>query len=296
LRAALAELDRDAERIDRLYSLIPQAPTIVDWIEDREAVRPLDPDATAAEVAATSAALRERLDSADFSSLSPVEANRVARDLERLERALGEWYRFRADYDPQFTWWLERPTANLRAVLADFGSALRQQATAGDGAGDPTLIADPLGPAALEAAIAREFLPYSAAELIAIGEAELAATERELIAASRELGFGDDWRAALEHVRTLHVAPGEQPALIAGMVREAIDFVTERDLVSVPPLARETWRMTMLSPERQRIAPYFLGGEEIQVAFPTAQMSDADKRATWPATMCTSLARSCTTR
>ena len=78
-------------------------------------------------------------------------------------------------------------------------------------------------------------------------------------------------------MKSRHVEPGEQPALVRELAREAIDFVTSRELVTVPPLAAETWRMTMLSAEAQRTSPFFLGGEVVQVSFPTATMSHEDK-------------------
>jgi uncharacterized protein (DUF885 family) len=37
------------------------------------------------------------------------------------------------------------------------------------------------------------------------------------------------------------------------------------------------WRMEMMTPERQKIAPFFLGGEMIQVSFPTDTMAQEDK-------------------
>ena len=39
------------------------------------------------------------------------------------------------------------------------------------------------------------------------------------------MGKGDDWKAALEHVKTLHVEPGKQPALIRDLAVEAIDYM-----------------------------------------------------------------------
>ena len=39
--------------------------------------------------------------------------------------------------------------------------------------------------------------------------------------AARDMGFGDDWKAALEKVKTLHVEPGKQPELIRDLAREA---------------------------------------------------------------------------
>jgi hypothetical protein len=73
------------------------------------------------------------------------------------------------------------------------------------------------------------------------------------------------------------VAPGDQPALIAGMAYEAVDFVTRRDLITVPPLAIDDWTMTMMSPERQKTNPFFLGGDRIIVSFPTDAMDPAAK-------------------
>ena len=98
-----------------------------------------------------------------------------------------------------------------------------------------------------------------------------------MVRASRDMGFGDDWHAALEHVKTLHVAPGEQPDLVRDLAWEAVAFLQERDLLTIPPLAEEVWRLEMMSPEMQKIAPFFLGGEVIQVSFPTDGMAHEDK-------------------
>jgi hypothetical protein len=95
--------------------------------------------------------------------------------------------------------------------------------------------------------------------------------------AANELGYGDDWKAALEHVKRRHVEPGAQPGLVADLAREAEEYLDRHQLVTVPALAREIWRMTMLSPERQRVAPFFLGGEVVQIAFPTDGMTHDEK-------------------
>jgi Bacterial protein of unknown function (DUF885) len=77
---------------------------------------------------------------------------------------------------------------------------------------------------------------------------------------------------ALEHVKALYVEPGKQPELIRELAAEAIKFIDDHDLVTVPPLAREGWRMEMMSPERQLVTPFFTGGETISVSFPTSAM------------------------
>jgi uncharacterized protein (DUF885 family) len=44
----------------------------------------------------------------------------------------------------------------------------------------------------------------------------------------------------------------------------------------VPALASDIWRMQMMTPERQRVNPFFTGGETISVSYPTNTMSETD--------------------
>jgi uncharacterized protein (DUF885 family) len=125
--------------------------------------------------------------------------------------------------------------------------------------------------------LAAEMIPYTPEELIAIGWKELAWCENEMKKASRELGFGDDWQKALEHVKNKYVEPGKQPEMIKDLALEAIEYVEKNNLITVPPLARESWRMEMMSPERQLVNPFFTGGETISVSYPTNTMSHEQK-------------------
>jgi hypothetical protein len=135
----------------------------------------------------------------------------------------------------------------------------------------------PIGRDAMLVELAGELVPMSPEELIAIAYTELEWCDKEMLKASREMGFKDDWRAALEKVKQAHVKPGEQPKLIRDISDWSIAWLKERDLVTVPPLAEETWRMIMMSPERQLVSPFFTGGEVISVAFPTSTMSHEAK-------------------
>ncbi len=78
--------------------------------------------------------------------------------------------------------------------------------------------------------------------LIGLAKNEMAWCTREMLRASHDMGFGDDWHKALEHVKDMHVEPGEQPEAIRKLALEGIDYVESHDLVTVPPLAKETWR------------------------------------------------------
>ncbi len=120
-------------------------------------------------------------------------------------------------------------------------------------------------------------IAYTPEELIDLAETELRWCEAEMKKAARAMGHGDDWRAALEHVKTLHVDPGQQPVLIRDLALEAIDYVERNNLVTIPPLCRDSWRMTMMSPERQLVSPFFLGGEMITVSYPTSAMAHEAK-------------------
>jgi uncharacterized protein (DUF885 family) len=129
-----------------------------------------------------------------------------------------------------------------------------------------------------------EMIPYTPEELITIAEAEWEWCEREMRAVAASLGRGsgpDAWTAALHHVSN-HVdlaPPGRQPAVIKALAEEAVQFIEERGLVSVPALARETWRMEMMSVARQIVNPFFTGGEVISVSYPSERMSHDEKLA-----------------
>jgi hypothetical protein len=117
-----------------------------------------------------------------------------------------------------------------------------------------------------------ELIPYTPEQLIALAEREFAWSEAEMIKASREMGLGDDWKAAVEKTKTMHVPPGQQPAMIRDLVFEAIEFLRTRDIITIPQVAAESQRMSMMSPERQLTSPFFLGGAQIQVSYPTNEM------------------------
>jgi len=120
-------------------------------------------------------------------------------------------------------------------------------------------------------------IPYTPEELIAIAEREYAFSLSEAKKAAREMGFGDDWKAAMEKVKNTFVEPGKQPELIRDLANQAEEFFDRHDWVTIPALAREDWRMEMMAPERQRVAPFFLGGNDIIVSYPTNDMTDEEK-------------------
>ena len=209
---------------------------------------------------------------------SPVVANRLGRRVSELEETLDHWYEHYASFRPDFSWWTEKPYEAVSEALEELRDHLRKEIAGQKGEDEDPIIGDPIGREALVASLANEWIPYSPEELLAIGEDQFAWCEREMLRASEELGFGEDWKAAVEHVKGLHVDPGLQDELVAQQAQEAIDFLDERDLVTIPELCRETWRVEMLSKRSQRFLPFAAyGGQSMLVAYPTADMEHDEK-------------------
>ncbi len=120
--------------------------------------------------------------------------------------------------------------------------------------------------------LADEMIPYTPEQLIALANKEFAWHEEEMKKASRQMGFGDDWKRAVEKVKDMYVPPGGQPAVVRDMLFEAVDYLRAKDLITVPQIASESLHMSMMSPEAQLSAPFFLGGSQIIVSYPTNTM------------------------
>src|SRR5262249_24421510 len=148
-----------------------------------------------------------------------------------------------------------------------YAKYLRQKVAGLGDAENAPVIGSPIGRAALESELAAEMITYDPERLLKLAEREFDSCKEQMIAAARDLGDGDDWKKALEHTKQQHEPPGGQPTLIRDLNDEAIRFIEARDLITVPPLAKETWRMEMMSRERQRVNPFFTGGETMSVSF-----------------------------
>jgi hypothetical protein len=281
IRSERHKLDRQERRHAEMRSYLPFASTITDLFYDWREDPSIDPRAAADSLAAIQNMIeqaRTGLSGNEVeSSAERVVAYRAASAIEDLQSNLEEWYQFYDGYHPEFTWWAEQPYNNASEDLEACRTFLRRELVGVEEGEEAPLIGDPIGGEALRQELQYEMIPYTPEELIAIAEKELAWGKQELKAAAREMGHGDDWRAALEEVKTRHVEPGEQPQLASTLADEAVSFLRERDLVTIPPKAEEIWRMEMLSPEWQRIAPYFLGGEVVRVAYPAQKMSHENK-------------------
>lgn len=280
LEHEIKEQDRFDAQLVEMSALIPFMRTISDLEDTRRTLKDIDPAKTAATLNDLGKQIVETQKS--FEAASAVKpkrtvANRAARTVADLRNTLRRWYTFYNAYDPMFTWWNQSPYKAVDDALAKYATFISEKLVGIKPDDRVTIIGDPIGREALIEELRYEMIPYSPEELIQIANKEFAWCEAEMKKASREMGFGDDWKKALEAVKQKYVEPGRQPALIRDLAYQAIDFVEKNDLVTVPKLARDGWRMEMMTPERQLVAPFFLGGETILVSYPTDGMTHEQK-------------------
>lgn len=279
----LRQVEIQTKAFSEIEPLLPFAQTIMNLEESRKRMEKIDSAKVAASLNQLNKQIAELQKSveaglkAEPNKLKKTVANRAAVSANNLRAILKTWYGFYNGYDPMFTWWVSEPYKTTDQLLGNYAAFLREKIVGVKAGDDTAIVGDPIGREALMSELAFEMIPYTPEELIALANKEFEWCEAEMKKASRELGYGDDWKKALEYVKTLYVEPGKQPELIRQLAQEAIDFVDEHDLVTVPQLARETWRMEMMTPEAQLVSPFFLGGEVIQVSYPTNTMAHEQK-------------------
>lgn len=278
-------LAREETMVTDTAPLMPFAPALMAVQDARRRMEPVSPQETAATLArvldqvkatrqAVDAGLSDRSTNGGPAPITTTKilALRAAEMLADLQRGTQAWFRYYDGYDPMFSWWARAPHEELDAELTAYVKLLRERIVGDKEGEDEPIVGHPIGREALMNDLVFEMIPYTPEQLVAIAEREFAWCEAEMKKAAQAMGFGDDWRAAMEKVKNTYVPPGEQPNLIRDLAFEAIDFLEARDLVTVPALAKDVWRIEMMSPERQKVNPFFLGGETIQVSYPTDTM------------------------
>jgi hypothetical protein len=277
LTSDLHQMAIEQKQLEEMQPLLPFAGTIEQLVEKERLMQRPDAEQDAKLLNAMVKqieATRKQFDPAGGGKkIDPVVANRAVQATRQLSRALNHWFGQYDGYDPNFTWWDALPYKAANKALDEYSDFLKEKLIGIKADDKTTIIGDPVGRQALLNELSDNMIPYTPEELIAIAQTEYDWDMKEMLKASREMGYGDNWHAAVEKVKTMHVEPGEQPELIRKLVLEGRDFAVKNDLVTVPPLADETWTMIMMTPERQLVNPFFTGGDEISVSYPTDTMT-----------------------
>jgi uncharacterized protein (DUF885 family) len=313
LRHELALLLEQETFQNQVAAFLPFAGDVLALNNAHRAKEPIEGKATAAALAALTSAI-DKIQAAveiawkpgntpNGALASKEAANGAMQQAGELQQTLKHWFTFYDGYNPDFTWWAAVPYKNAAAALAAYAAFLRVKVLGlapppsvtkksdEENSGDPyaasisgasagsskDIIGHAIGEAGLQVELQNAMIPYTPQDLIALANREFAWCDKQMRKASAAMGFGDNWHAALEKVKNDYVVPGEQPQMVVKLLKQAEDFIDEHDLITVPELARNTWRWRMIGPQQQLVSPFFLGGEVMQIAYPTDTMTYAQR-------------------
>lgn len=271
-------LDTEEKEYKTIYKYVSFADPIYQLEKTRRRGSQMNAEQVAAELQTISKSLITSAANLKSEQVMPMPlALRAEATVRGLKAALSSVYTFYYGYDPAFTKAMPAAYKQLDSLFGLYATDLRNKGNKetlqkDDGSG---IVGNPIGREELIRQLQYEMIPYSPEELIAIANKEFAWCDAEMLKASREMGFGDNWKAALEKVKNSYVPMGKQPEMIMDLYNQSVNFIKKHDLVTIPPLAEETWRMTMMSPSQQLVSPFFLGGEVLQISYPTNTMDSA---------------------
>jgi len=277
LNNELRLLQEEAKQLSVANQLLSFSAPVYALEKQRRRGKHLDAQQLAADMHVWNKAVQQAGKNLPSSIEAPV-AKTAETAVKGLQQALRSVFDFYNGYDPAFTWWIPQPYKTLDSSLNVYAAQIKSKTAASaqkdDGSG---IIGNPIGREELIKQLQYEMIPYTPEELVDIANKEFAWCDAEMLKASRAMGFGDDWKKALEKVKNTYVPEGYQPELILRLYNESVNFIKKRDLVTIPPIAEETWRMSMMSPRQQLVSPFFLGGELIQISYPTNTMDQEAK-------------------
>lgn len=209
-------------------------------------------------------------------------------DDESREQLLGQWKTSLEQFSPQgkaFDSWPRGDQVDYHLLLAEINYQLEKiqftrtaEPIISRAADDSGISGRVATRELLMIELRREFIADTPEKLLELAQQQYEQCRKEMVKTAGEMGFGDDWQAAVEKIKTLHVAPGHQPELIRQTADESVQWLLDHDVIDIDRLAQTSWRMEMMSPERQLVNPFFTGGEVISVSFPTSGMTADQKR------------------
>lgn len=303
------QLANEARQDAEIAALIPFQQTIIGFEEARRRMETIEPQKCAAALAKMMADIALARSSAAAPKAGSAVLERAAVRLGQLRNSLRTWFNFYDLYDPKFAWWVDGEykkadeafdahaqflhTASgvpgpLDTGVGSGGRGGGRGGTPGGGGGGGRGAArtgapmgsneelsgvGPAGNDALIEALHAAMIPYTPDELVALANREFAWCDKEMLRASGEMGFGSDWKKALDAVKNKYVEPGQMIYLVRDLAREAVEYVEKHELVTLPPLLKEDYWEEALTPQAQLVSPFFLGGAVIQVSSPASSMT-----------------------
>ena len=271
-------LEEQLKTYDRLRDYIPFDQIIYDFEKLRRRGTTVNGEAIAGKLQEAIQQVRVVTEELKrVNSIPHVDVNFLKEVIGSLQLRLTSSFDFYNGYEPMFSWWVPAPYKQLLDGLTTYSKLVAEKS-------DWTVFNDgsniggaPIGKDAFNKQLKDEMIAYTTEDLLRLADQEFAWCEAELLKAAEEMGFGKDWKAAQEKVKNTYVPEGRQPELILKLYNDAQEFIQKHDLMDIPPLADETWGMIMMTAERQLMNPFFLGGREISISYPTNTMTQEQK-------------------
>ncbi|MGK9120725.1 DUF885 family protein [Olivibacter jilunii] len=263
------QLEKLTQQMEQLKGLFPFADSIFTLERSRRRGNSLDAARVASTFSHIAKVIPLLMKNLGGMHLEPEQIRAAGEEADLLRRTAASIFQFYDGFDPAFSWWVPEAYHRADSMLVRYAGVFQKKQ-------QPNKMGiytrTPIGREELMRLLQHEFINYSPDELLAIAHREMAWCQEEMLKASAALGFGNDWKAALEKVKASAVPVGQQPAVIRKLYDESVDFLKKNDLITIPELAEETWGMIMMSPERQKSNAFFTGGWEISITYPTNTM------------------------
>lgn len=268
------ELQSALNSYKRLESYLPFAAIILEFEQKRRRGNRVDGQDIAVLLDRAQSQVQDQITLlASTSTIQAEDVSDLNGMLESLLLRLERSFDFYNGYEPTFTWWVPQSYDALKDKLKEYQLLLKSKSDWKVYADGSNIGGKPIGKEQLNQKLKEEMIAYTSDELLKIADIEWQWCVNELLKASREMGYAEDWKAAQEKVKNTYVPVGEQPELINKLYDKAMSFIADHKLMDIPPLADETWGMIMMSPERQLVNPFFTGGREISISYPTNTMT-----------------------
>ncbi len=274
IKKNIEDLKSNQSAYNRVKNYLPFADSILEFEKKRRRGGAVDAKEVATTFEKASAQVDQEIKKLEgVKSIPSADVEYLENIIASLKLRLESSFDFYNGYEPMFTWWVPKSHDRLQEKLKEYKELIAAKTDLKPFDDGSNIAGKRVGKEVLNKMLKDEMISYNADELLKIADKEWQWCVSELLKASKEMGFGEDWKKAQEKVKNSYVPEGKQPELINELYDKAMNFINEKQLIDIPPLADETWGMIMMTPERQLVNPFFTGGREISISYPTNTMT-----------------------
>lgn len=274
IKKNIEDLKSNQSAYNRVKNYLPFADSILEFEKKRRRGGAVDAKEVATTFEKASAQVDQEIKKLEgVKSIPSADVEYLENIIASLKLRLESSFDFYNGYEPMFTWWVPKSHDRLQEKLKEYKELIAAKTDLKPFDDGSNIAGKRVGKDVLNKMLKDEMISYNADELLKIADKEWQWCVAELLKASKEMGYGEDWKKAQEKVKNSYVPEGKQPELINELYDKAMNFINEKQLIDIPPLADETWGMIMMTPERQLVNPFFTGGREISISYPTNTMT-----------------------